>query len=101
MCWRIRLLHGTVPIQISGQTECGHFVFLSDDNMAVWLSGSDVAGCHAIKTYCPVAGFPNESSVSYNVSETPVTTAVNGLYSYQLSLNVAWSLLLTNRQVMK
>ena len=40
---RIRLLRGTVPIQISSQVEYGHFVFLDDYNMAVWLSGSGLA----------------------------------------------------------
>jgi hypothetical protein len=32
-CSRIRFLRGTVPIEISSQIECGHFV-LNDYNMA-------------------------------------------------------------------
>lgn len=100
-CCRIRLLRGTVPIQISCHIEFGHFVFLNDYNMAAWLSGSGLAGFCAIKTYWLVVVFPDESSVSYCASETSVNTSVPSLYlhSYQLPLNGAWPVLLRNRQL--
>lgn len=81
-CCRIRLLRGTVPIQISSQIECGHFVFLNDYNMAAWMSRSGLAGFCTIKTYWLVIVFPNESSVSYCVSETPVNTSVQSLSTF-------------------